>query len=239
MHWIDAVFLFFLFGVMPIYGAVSYKRYLQRIAAGDLADRVSLYLGSMLLQSAALLVLLVTWAILDRPRQDLGILLPERQGLLIGAVIIVLSTGLLVYALIIARRLNANSRQAQIGSLGDLVHFLPQTDKELRAAYLLSVTAGVVEEIVYRGFVLWCLFLYFPDWLALVISSVAFGLAHSYQGVAGVFKTGGLGLVLAMIYVGTGTIWIPVIIHALIDILQMATARELFRPVSEPEAIQQ
>ena len=238
MHWVDAVFLFLLFGVMPIYGALSYKRYLQLIASGALADRVSLYLGSMLLQSVALLVLLATWGILDRPIVDLGIRIPDLQGLLIGAAIIVLSTGLLVYALIVATRLNATSRQAQIGSLGNLVYFLPQTDKELRAAYLLSVTAGVVEEIVYRGFVLWCLFLYFPDWLALVISSVAFGLAHIYQGWAGVFKTGVLGLVLAMIYVGTGTIWVPVIIHALIDVLQMATARELFRPACQPESIQ-
>ena len=42
------------------------------------------------------------------------------------------------------------------------VHFLPRDDRELRAFVGLSATAGIVEEIIYRGFLIWCLALLMP-----------------------------------------------------------------------------
>ena len=71
----------------------------------------------------------------------------------------------------------------------------------------LSITAGVVEEIVYRGFVLWYLANFMPLWAALLLSSVFFGLGHSYQGKSGALRTGLVGLVFAILYVMSGSIW--------------------------------
>ena len=58
------------------------------------------------------------------------------------------------------------------------------------------MTAGVCEELVYRGFMI----AYFSAalgvsfWVAAVLSSVAFGIAHFYQGPAGILRTGLVGM---------------------------------------------
>ena len=57
-------------------------------------------------------------------------------------------------------------------------------------------------------------------WAAAILSSVAFGIAHSYQGTAGVVKCGLVGLAFAGFYLLTGSIWLPMIGHFLFDALQ-------------------
>ena len=49
--------------------------------------------------------------------------------------------------------------------------------------------------------------------VAVVLSSLLFGWAHSYQGWTGVIQSGAAGLVLAVIYVFTGALWIPIALH--------------------------
>lgn len=93
----------------------------------------------------------------------------------------------------------------------------------------MSITAGIVEEIVYRGFVLWYLAQVMPLWIAVVVSSVAFGLAHSYQGATGALRTGLIGLAFGTYFVVTGSIWLPIVAHALLDLLQGAAIHELLR----------
>lgn len=98
--------------------------------------------------------------------------------------------------------------------------FLPFTARERAWFAVVSVTAGICEETLYRGF----LFHYFRDvWhlgllLAVVASSVVFGLAHGYQGISGMVGTGVIGGVLALIYLAAGSLLAPMIFHALIDL---------------------
>jgi membrane protease YdiL (CAAX protease family) len=51
-----------------------------------------------------------------------------------------------------------------------------------------------------------------------VIAALAFGLAHAYQGRAGVLTTGVLGGVMAALYLQTGSLLLPVLLHAAIDL---------------------
>jgi membrane protease YdiL (CAAX protease family) len=51
-----------------------------------------------------------------------------------------------------------------------------------------------------------------------VVAAVAFGLAHAYQGVPGVVATGLLGGVMAAVYLQTGSLLLPVLLHTLIDL---------------------
>src|SRR5262249_33586753 len=72
----------------------------------------------------------------------------------------------------------------------------PHSDTELIVFCGLALTAGICEEFLYRGFVLGSLLhASFPAWAAIVISSVLFGLAHTYQGRGGVVGTLLLGTV--------------------------------------------
>jgi len=100
-----------------------------------------------------------------------------------------------------------------------VAELMPRTPRERWAFLALSVSAGLGEEIVYRGYAIPVLTLMTDDlWMAVLISSAAFGLVHVYQGGLGIARTGFIGLVLALTFLGTGSLWAPIIAHTLADI---------------------
>src|SRR6185312_5823319 len=105
-------------------------------------------------------------------------------GLIIGIVAIA------AYQVRSVRRLTPEQARAVRGKFGSVEFLLPHTPGELRWFMALSVTAGVCEELLYRGYLTWLVasFVGLPASVALV--AIAFGGAHAYQGVSGIIKTG-------------------------------------------------
>ena len=83
---------------------------------------------------------------------------------------------------------------------------------------MASITAGVCEEILYRGLLLATLVSLVGTWPAVAISSLIFGLGHAYQGVSGIVKTGLVGLILALLTVFSGSLFIAIVLHAVVDL---------------------
>lgn len=109
---------------------------------------------------------------------------------------------------------------------------LPRTPVERRLFGIVAVTAGVCEELVFRGFLIAVLAAVLPTapvWVCAMIAAVAFGLAHLYQGASGVVVTFGVGLILGGLYVLTGSLLAPVVVHALIDLRAISLGRLVAR----------
>ena len=229
LPWFDLTFLLVLFVIQPLYGRRAWLKLQREIAAGDHPDRVVLYRQTMLGQWAGFFVLLVGWWFLGRPYEALGLHGDMSTGFAVTAVLGLAALTLLGVLAFRLRYASVEEKSAQREKLGDLVPFLPQDDRDLRSFFALSVTAGVVEELLYRGFVLWVLAQWMPLWAAVLLSSIAFGLAHSYQGAGGMLRTGLMGLLFAGLFVASGSIWLPMLFHALFDIVQGVQIRELFR----------
>ena len=106
-----------------------------------------------------------------------------------------------------------------------LAFLLPSSLRERRWWWLVCITAGICEEVVYRGFLLHY-FHTLPFHLslmwAMVVSSVIFGIGHLYQGVAGGVQTAVIGFVFAAMYVMTGSLLIPIVVHAVMDLRVLA-----------------
>jgi CAAX protease family protein len=111
--------------------------------------------------------------------------------------------------------------QAKIAkALASLYFILPVTREERRWYFIVSLTAGICEEVVYRGFLIHYLMgapAMLHVGLAVVGSSLIFGLGHLYQGIRGMIGTTVLGLVFAILYLITGNLAIPILLHAAID----------------------
>ncbi|MGA3323654.1 MAG: type II CAAX endopeptidase family protein [Terriglobia bacterium] len=102
----------------------------------------------------------------------------------------------------------------------ELVYLLiPETPREkLWAVLIIAPTAAFCEEFLFRGYLLTQL----QDWLhsllwAWVVSSVAFGLAHCYQGWSGMTRAGLLGALLAYPVVRCGSLYPAMLAHGMID----------------------
>jgi uncharacterized protein len=98
---------------------------------------------------------------------------------------------------------------------------LPRSRRERLTFAAVAVTAGVCEEVLFRGFGI-----AYVRWLQptasrpflIIITSVAFGLAHLYQGARGVLLTGAVGAYLAWLTLSTGSLLPAIAIHALLDL---------------------
>ncbi len=95
---------------------------------------------------------------------------------------------------------------------------LPKSGREKAAFAVLSVTAGVGEEIAFRGFALSALTeITASTSFALAASSSAFGLVHAYQGSVGMVRAGLLGLMFSVPVVVSGSLWPAIAAHVLVD----------------------
>jgi len=101
---------------------------------------------------------------------------------------------------------------------------LPDTRTEkLWAVLALAPTAALCEEFLYRGYLLTQLgqWMRITPW-AWIGSSVAFGMAHAYQGWNGMLRAALLGGLLAYPVISLGSLYPAMVAHFLIDALALA-----------------
>lgn len=113
------------------------------------------------------------------------------------------------------------TRRALAIQLRPVAALLPRTPTERRWFALLALTAGICEELLYRGFGLAALRWADPDIskpALIIVTGAAFGLAHLYQGRLGVILTGVLGGYFAWITIATGSLIPVMLLHALLDL---------------------
>lgn len=86
---------------------------------------------------------------------------------------------------------------------------------------VLPVVAGF-EELLFRGALVGGLAVGFgiSPWLLVVGSSLAFGLGHGAQGRVGIAVTAVLGAVLGGAFVATGSLWLVVVAHYLVNAME-------------------
>ena len=96
---------------------------------------------------------------------------------------------------------------------------MPVTPREKGLYAGLSLCAGFGEELAYRGYAIPAVIVAGGSApAALAVTSVAFAVLHSYQGVLGVVRTGVVGVIMGMVFLHTGSLWPPMVAHVLIDL---------------------
>jgi membrane protease YdiL (CAAX protease family) len=216
MPWDFWLILLFLAVVIPWRGYVRLKKLLA-MPSVDTKEKLVLYAATISFQWA--LAGLVAWRAFAR-----GLKLGE-LGLGSNAWLELVAVGVLGGAAIGGLQwLNLRRIGKMEGEAPELLRklssrLLPVTLVEFLPYSALAITAGVCEEFVYRGFALAALLkASSPVWLAVVVTSILFGLAHAYQGRAGIVSTGIFGVVLALARLGFGSL-VPVMVwHAGLDL---------------------
>jgi membrane protease YdiL (CAAX protease family) len=217
----------------PVAGHVLHRRFEARLRTDSRARR-SFYRRLLVLEWGLALLAFVVW--LSAPDVDaaaVGLVWPQRWPGPFTCLVVVLvllfvvvstralrSGALLDAATEPARRKPGEGRHAEPQGHATLA-VLPRTAAERRLFTVVGVTAGVCEEWLYRGFFLAVvsgLAGGLPMWVLVLVAAAAFGAAHAYQGRAGVALTGVLGGVMAALYLSTGSLLLPVLLHAAIDL---------------------
>jgi uncharacterized protein len=220
----------------PVVGHVLHRRFEGRLRSDPTARR-SFYVRLLILEWGLALVTLVVWlSAPDVDAGDVGLRWPQQWPGPVTAVVVLLVLGFVVVS---TRALRSGvliedrapivrppghgpgqGRHAEPPGHATLA-LLPRTTGERRLFTVVGITAGVCEEWLYRGFFLAVVAALAgrpPDGVLVAVAALAFGLAHAYQGVVGIVTTGALGGVMAAVYLQTGSLLLPVLLHAVIDL---------------------
>ena len=156
-----------------------------------------------------------------------GLLLPITVALLVGLVVPVL-----------AALANPQARARLSKPLEALSWYLPNSPAERRWFAAVALSAGVCEEVLYRGFLL----RYFTALLpglggtgVVLVAAALFALAHTYQGPLGAVVTALMALGFTALFVASNSLWLPIVIHALIDLRVLLLWRGSSRVAPTPE----
>jgi membrane protease YdiL (CAAX protease family) len=105
-------------------------------------------------------------------------------------------------------------------SLHALRNILPRSPDEKRMWVHVALTAGICEEILFRGFLI-----YYAQAVlgletvgAVAMSSAVFAICHYYQGTMNMIRVGIVGVVFATIMVVTESLIFCIVLHAILDL---------------------
>ena len=201
----------------PLYEwRIGYPKMLRALARGVDAARSRAYGRTMIEQWTFTAMALLLWALPGRPFSGLGLGFPHPGRFAIGLALALALIGLLTaQKRAVLRRPELFDRlRAQFGAGAALV---PHTRAENRLWIPLCVTAGVCEEILFRGFLVTWLTTWVGPAAAWTLAIVLFGGAHIYLGTQGAIRAGFAGAFMAALYAFTGSLWVSMLLHAAVD----------------------
>lgn len=205
-----------------------HRRDRPRLQSGLTQARLSVYRLAMIELWLLTFLVLGWWFWSGRTPDAIGLGVPSGLAFWIG-VTSAAAIATLFAAQIVAVHNSPKAREkvrgqlcSQFGTGAALM--IPRKGLERRIWVGVSLTAGICEEILYRGFFLWYLMTWLSAPTAVVVSSLIFGASHLYLGRGGVIRASVTGAVLGAAYLLTGTLWVPMALHAMVDVASGLTA---------------
>jgi membrane protease YdiL (CAAX protease family) len=212
----DHLMTLILVVALPIHAVLEHRRLERQVSAGVPGARARMYYKTLFVEWILVAAVLAFWLPSGRTLADLGLGFDVTLGWWIGAGATVVVIAVFIYHTFSTIR-NSEALAKVREQVEPLRALLPHSTKEGQLFNAVSVTAGICEEFLYRGFLIAYCGAFVDMWMAVVLSSIVFGFAHMYQGKVGIVKTGGIGLALAGLYVLTGSLWAPMVLHAFVD----------------------
>ena len=217
MPW-DIWLIFLVLGVVLPWRGRARMKELLAVPRVSTVERLSLYASTIAFQWLAVAV--VAWRawVHGFTASQFGLIVPDRSKILIAAVVGTATIASLQWLNL--RRLGRIPVEAR-GSLQAIAErILPQSTVELLPYLALAITAGLCEEFLYRGFAMAVLLhVGLPAWAVVLLSSVLFGLAHSYQGRGGIVMTLLIGLILGTSRLAYGSLVPAIFWHSGVDVV--------------------
>src|SRR5262245_55457072 len=215
---IDYAYVFVLVVVMSVVEHVWFWPWFRAAAAAGRTDaRLRGYRFAVAGQLAFGVGVIAIWLTAGRPLADLRLTAPGAWQLVLSAVMAAAIGWFATLQLRAIARTTPARRVAIRPKLGDVAFMLPRTRREHRWFLALSVAAGVCEELVYRGYLVWILSWWMGAAAAFLAVVALFGIGHAYQGRKGCTRATLTGAVMGAIVLATGWLVPAMVVHGVVD----------------------
>lgn len=227
--WLLILFLLFY---EPIIGYFDFQRFKQKVKTDNNA-RMKYYNNAIIGLWVPTIVIILLIVFTELTFKEIGLTIPTINTGPLGIWVTYFGLGIgLLYLLFvlyyiigfkfsdkIKRELSIKKKEEWEKSV--IAPLLPVTEKEKKRWNYVSLTAGLTEEVIYRGFTVFALAYLFPNfsiWAIILLSSLLFGLAHTYQGFfMGFLRTTIFAILFCIIFIGMDSIIPLIILHFLVD----------------------
>ncbi len=219
--------------VLPAISTVSGRRF------GRASDRslIPRYLQTVARGWIVAALIAADWMWSGRTLAALGLAIPPGLYGQIGLAIMIAATLAIAIQLLRLDRIIKPERVAKMQQQMREIKILPRTRAERNVFFLVAITAGIWEELLYRGFLFWFLAPYAGLIGAAAISTFVFGIGHIYQGWRGASRATAIGLLFAVLYAFSASLWWLIWAHALVDVFGGVVGWKVFgmrAPESQP-----
>ncbi len=222
---IDHLLIILVAVLYPVYYTIFwYRRDRLRLAAGKTNALIIFYRNTIIEHWLLTLVILVWWFWEKRTLAEIGLDVPGGWIFWIGMAVYAAVAVFLVLQMKTLRSSAEARVKLQKQLTGNIALLVPRNDIERRLAVYISLTAGICEEVLYRAYLMWYLSHWLPGYGSVGVSAIIFGLAHIYQGISGAVRALATGVIFGLAYLLTGTLWVPIFLHATIDITSLLTS---------------
>ncbi len=217
MPWDIALIFFVLAVILPWRGRARMKNLLAMPHVGSM-ERIVLYASTIAFQWLA--VVAVAWRAWAHgyTAPQLGLTLHDRSRLIVASIVGAATIATLQWLKLRRMGQVPLERRGPLQAIAERI--LPQSTLELLPYIALAITAGLCEEFLYRGFAIAVLLhVGLQAWAVVLLSSVLFGLAHSYQGRAGIVITLLIGLILGTSRIAYDSLVPAICWHSAVDVV--------------------
>ncbi|MEM6318415.1 MAG: CPBP family intramembrane glutamic endopeptidase [Bacteroidota bacterium] len=226
----DHILLFLLGVVLPLFAVFQSQPDMEGVTF-DTTMKKQIYYGNGLFQWICVGLIVLLWWTSDRNFGDLGLQLGKWSTL--GFTLLGLTVGLYLLDVFSEFRNREKLAEAKKDWL-EKVPILPTTEEEFRHFLFVAFTAGVCEEIIFRGFFVQ----YFlainennlmGNVLSVLIPAFLFACGHLYQGHKAVAKTMTMAILFGWIFILTESLLLLMLVHFLVDVFSGYLAFRLLR----------
>ncbi len=235
MSWDIWLILIMFAVILPWRGRMRMKKLLA-VPQVSSVERLMLYASTIAFQWFAVAV--VAWRAWAHgfTASQLGLAIHDKNRILVAAFVGAATITVLQWMNL--RRVGKLPVEARGTAQALAERILPQSKVELLPYLALAITAGLCEEFLYRGFAM-AILLHagLQAWAVVLISSVLFGLAHSYQGRSGIVMTLMIGLILGTSRLAYDSLVPAIFWHGAVDVVAGTAGPRYLTPkrTSSPE----
>jgi membrane protease YdiL (CAAX protease family) len=206
----------YMVAIWPVLGRARYRSLQKKLRDEDAGARTRVYRRMILHQWTIVMAVMVIMVLGSIPPATLGLRKPDEAWLEATTLLVLLAA---IGASALFFRWKADGMVKRLLKMAGAI--LPVTARERWLFVAISIGAGISEEMLFRGFLLYYLDQHFPgldSGAQILMSGLVFGWAHLFQGWRGIALTGMLGAAFALLYIATGSLLSPIVIHAAIDL---------------------
>lgn len=214
----DHILILIMGVILPLFAVFQAQPQMKEMTFST-AEKLQIYYGNGIFQWIGTLAIIALWWINNRFYSDLGWGYPKMNG---AAWALTLSS-IFLYILNTWWELRSEEKIQQTREkwIKD-IPFLPFNWNEYKHFLFVAFTAGVCEEIIFRGFFIQYFLAWNQDnemgaWLAILIPGFLFAFGHLYQGHQAVIKIMLMAIIFGWLFILTESLWIPIILHFLVD----------------------